>query len=579
MSDLTSSNLASTQLWWAQIRAVIRLEMKKTFFARRGIWIYILALLPILMFFAHAVNVSRERGRTLEIARRGEKKLTRPDLLAVKTGMTSPEVIALLGKPPQRFHWNERKLIRVTSAVSGMGGAGKPVNLASAYNRNSIYADGTTFTSDGLDGAGYAYSSDLLTANRILNGIQFNFGPANQPDAVYGDGKPISLPAGQFATLQLLAAGIYGPVLGQAITVTYTDGSTSVFTQNFSDWCGCVPNPGEQPGELLAVAMPYRDSRDGKRDNQVSYLYGYSFALNRIKTVQSLTLPDNHNLVVLAATLTTQNQGTQVSAAGPSFLQIPHENYTYSDGADILNVSLADGKVAGVNVHQGYNLPEDAVIYAGVFQFFYLRLAIFFGCLGIFMNLFRGEILDKSLHFYFLAPIRRDVLMVGKFLAGLLATCIIFMTSELLQFAVFTGQFSPNVRDLYLYQNHGLANAAAYLGVTALACLGYGAFFLAAGMLFKNPILPAAAILIWETANPFLPALLKKFSVIYYLKSLCPVDIPTPPGMPGILSLLVSNPDPVSMPVAILGIVIVSLLVLYVSSFQVRRMEINYTSE
>jgi hypothetical protein len=579
MSDLATTDLTSTRLWWAQIRAVIRLEMKKTFFARRGIWIYILALLPILMFFAHAVNVSRERGRTLEIARRGQKKLTYPDLLAVKVGMTSPEVIALLGKPPQRFHWNERKLIRATSAVSGMGGAGKPVNLASAYNRNSIYADGTTFTSDGLDGAGYAYSSDLLTANRILNGIQFNFGPANQPDAVYGDGKPISLPAGQFATLQLLAAGIYGPVLGQAITVTYTDGSTSVFTQNFSDWCGCVPNPGEQPGELLAVAMPYRDSRDGKRDNQESYLYGYTFALNRTKTVQSLTLPDNHNLVVLAATLTTQNQGTQVSAAQPSFLQIPHENYTYSDGADILNVSLADGNVASIKVHQGYNLPEDAVVFAGVFQFFYLRLAIFFGCLGIFMNLFRGEILDKSLHFYFLAPIRRDVLMVGKFLAGLLATCIIFVTSELLQLIVFTGQFSPNVRDLYLYQNHGLANAAAYLGVTALACLGYGAFFLAAGMLFRNPILPAAAILIWETANPFLPALLKKFSVIYYLKSLCPVDIPSPPGMPGILSLLVSNPDPVSMPVAILGIVIVSLLVLYISGFQVRRMEINYTSE
>jgi ABC-type transport system involved in multi-copper enzyme maturation permease subunit len=214
-----------------------------------------------------------------------------------------------------------------------------------------------------------------------------------------------------------------------------------------------------------------------------------------------------------------------------------------------------------------------------VFQFFYLRLAIFFGCLGIFMNLFRGEILDKSLHFYFLAPVRRDVLMVGKFLAGLLATCIIFVTSELIQFAVFTGQFSPNVRELYLYQNHGLANAAAYLGITGLACLGYGAFFLAAGMLFKNPILPAAAILIWETANPFLPALLKKFSVIYYLKSLCPVDIPSPPGVPAILSLLVSNPDPVSLPVAILGIVIVSLLVLYVSAFQVRRMEINYTSE
>src|ERR1700723_3607612 len=145
MSDLATTDL-TTQLWWAQIRAVIRLEMKKTFFARRGIWIYILALLPIVMFFAHAVNVSHERGRTLAIAHRGEKKLTYPDLLAVKTGMTSPDVIARLGKPPQRFHWNERKLIRVTSAVSGTGGAGKPVNVVAADNRNRIFADGTDYT-------------------------------------------------------------------------------------------------------------------------------------------------------------------------------------------------------------------------------------------------------------------------------------------------------------------------------------------------------------------------------------------------------------------------------------------------
>jgi len=85
--------------------------------------------------------------------------------------------------------------------------------------------------------------------------------------------------------------------------------------------------------------------------------------------------------------------------------------------------------------------------------------------------------------------------------------------------------------------------------------------------------------LIWEAVNPFLPALLKKFSVIYYLKSLCPVDIPTPPGTPPLLALLVSNPDPVSTPVAVLGIVFVALLILYLSSFQVRRMEINYTTE
>jgi ABC-type transport system involved in multi-copper enzyme maturation permease subunit len=195
------------------------------------------------------------------------------------------------------------------------------------------------------------------------------------------------------------------------------------------------------------------------------------------------------------------------------------------------------------------------------------------------MNLFRGEVLDKSLHFYFLAPVRREVIMLGKFLAGLLATCVIFCTSELLQIMIFTGSFAPGMRDAYLYHNHGLAHAAAYLGITALACLGYGAFFLAAGILFRNPILPAAGILVWEAINPFLPSLLQKISIIHYLKSLCPVNIPSPPGAPPILALLISNPDPVSTPLAILGVVILSACALYFSGVQIRRMEINYTTE
>src|SRR5208283_1438418 len=85
------------------------------------------------------------------------------------------------------------------------------------------------------------------------------------------------------------------------------------------------------------------------------------------------------------------------------------------------------------NGQQG-DLGEDTHIFAAVFQFFFLRLAIFFGCLWIFMNLFRGEVVDKSLHYYFLAPLRREVLVVGKFLSGLLAAVVIFGASTLLQF-------------------------------------------------------------------------------------------------------------------------------------------------
>ena len=42
----------------------------------------------------------------------------------------------------------------------------------------------------------------------------------------------------------------------------------------------------------------------------------------------------------------------------------------------------------------GHTIGEDNMIFAGIFQVYYLRLGIFFGCLGIFSNLFRAEVLD-----------------------------------------------------------------------------------------------------------------------------------------------------------------------------------------
>jgi hypothetical protein len=205
------------------------------------------------------------------------------------------------------------------SAATGTGGSGTPVSLTSAFNLAGVYTDGTTFSSSGgMDGLGSAYSSNLLTGNRKLNGVQFNFGPANQSDAVYGTGSAIPLPSGQFTALQLLATAIDGPILSQTITVTYTDSTTSTFTQSFSDWCSCspsTPGPGQQPGESFAVVMPYRDLSTGVQDDRPFNLYAYTFVLNSSKTVQSLTLPNNRDVVVLAATLTTQSLGTQVSLA------------------------------------------------------------------------------------------------------------------------------------------------------------------------------------------------------------------------------------------------------------------------
>jgi len=224
---------------------------------------------------------------------------------------------------------------------------------------------------------------------------------------------------------------------------------------------------------------------------------------------------------------------------------------------------------------------EDTHVFAAVFQFFYLRLVIFFGCVGIFTNLFRGEVLDKSLHYYFLAPLRREVLLVGKYVSGLLAAAVIFCCSTLLQFVANYTYHSSNVIQDYLYHGNGLSHIAAYLGVTLLACIGYGSIFLAAGVVFRNPLVPALVVLLWETISGVLPPLLQKCSVIFYLKSLCPVNaaanLTLDKGSP--LALLAVNVNPASAAAGILGLLTLSVALLALSGLRLRRMEIEYGTE
>ena len=362
-------------LRWSQIKAIVRLELRKTFFARRGLWIYLLAFAPVALFFAQVIVENHMRGDSRDAAA-SVRRITDEDLSAIETGMSVDEVIAKLGKP----------------------------HLSHVFERTDSKGPSKTET--------------------------------------------VHVEIAQYPT------------------------ETGEFTVIF---------------ENNAVAA-------------------------------------------------TQSRG-------------------------------------------GMTLEKETYVFAGVFQFFFIRLAIFFGCLGIFMNLIRGEMLDRTLHYYLLAPVRREVLIVGKYLAGLLASSVIFTVSTALQMFAISLAFDANSVHHFLYQDHGFAQVGAYLGVTVLACAGYGSVFLAAGLLFKNPIIAAALVLIWEAANPLFPALLKKFSVIYYLKALCPVQVPVDPGMPKLLALLVSNAEPVSGYVAVLGLIALAGLVLYASARRVKLLEINYTTE
>jgi hypothetical protein len=127
----------------------------------------------------------------------------------------------------------------------------------------------------------------------------FEFGPANELDAVACSGQSVALPAGKFASLALLATGIEGNQTSQTLTVTYTDGSTTKFTQSFSDWY----TPQKYPHESEGVAMAYRNFDNGTKDERTFNLYEYQFTLNPKKIVQSVSLPNDKDVAVVAATL------------------------------------------------------------------------------------------------------------------------------------------------------------------------------------------------------------------------------------------------------------------------------------
>jgi hypothetical protein len=171
------------------------------------------------------------------------------------------------------------------------------VNPGAAYNIPGMVTDGSVFTNGGLDGGGRSYSANLLGSAQTVGGTPFYLGPANTADAV--SSKAITLPAGQYSAIKLLATAVNGNQPAQNFTVTYTDGSTSVFTQGLSDWF----TPQNYPGETTAVSMNYRDNSDGTRDGEPFYLYSYSFNLSSSKTVSSISLPNNRNVVVLAVSL------------------------------------------------------------------------------------------------------------------------------------------------------------------------------------------------------------------------------------------------------------------------------------
>lgn len=500
-----------------QAWTIARIELRRALLSRRGLWVYALALLPAVAFTGHAIDVSWQQQR---LSRRG---LTDARLMnSVQTGETVDAVTARLGTPAE-----DRKGVGVERA-RGPG-------------------------------------SSATTTHVIEPSVEARFVRLNVTRPTYGGER----------TTRIYEFEVYGPGGRQNLaTGREATGSRS-----------CGPDQGPDKAVNGSVAGGQTDRWCAEGWN--SFL---QVDLGAVRRVQRFVIQhasaggeppelDTRDFNVQVST-DGQTFATVASSAGAALVErrTEYRFLTYFDGRNVARVSAVDGVVDSRRVTPVIDFTEDRMVFAGIFQYFYLRLAVFFGCLGMFMYLFSGEMTNRTLHYWFLAPAPREVLLVGKYAAGLMATAIVFGGGALLAFAAMVAPQDAVELGAY-WDAGGRAHAFWYAAAAALGCLGYGSVFLALGVWLRRPIVPAAIILGWESVNGILPHALQKLSILYYLQSICPVPAPMDADAPLLVRLLAAPAAPASRPMAILSLLVLTALVLWFAGRAIRRMEISYGAE
>jgi ABC-type transport system involved in multi-copper enzyme maturation permease subunit len=502
--------------WLKQAWTIAKIEMRRAFFSKRAFWVYGLALLPAVIFLAHGIQL-KVRRQSLSAT-----VIAQPALLdGIREGETPDAVIQRVGKPSSDRQWERHRRVSASGKDRGITIHKIEPAVEARYVRLNVRAP-----SYGGDPAARIYEFE-----------------------VYGNNDSVNMALNRPATGSAPCSPSEGPE--KAFNGSVTGGMAD-------RWC----------------------SREFPKYLQVDL--GTAATIKRVVIKHASAGGEKEDLDTaffdIQASMDSTRFITIVSRAGARFIDEIKvlRTISYFDGRREATLDFEEGKLVSKKINIFMDFEEDRRIFAGVFQFFYLPLAIFFGCLGIFMNLFRGEMLDKTLHFWFLAPARREVLLIGKYAAGLIASTVIFAGGTLLCFGVMLQTHSSAEVQAY-WHAAGLAHAFWYTLTAVMGCIGYGSVFLAAGMLLRNPIIPAAVLLAWEGINGFLPELMQKLSVLYYLQCLCPVPAPTDESMPALLKLLLSPAAPISRVGAVFGLLAVTALVLWIACIAIRRMEVSYS--
>jgi hypothetical protein len=502
-----------------QAWTIATIELRRVFFAKRSFWVYGLALLPSVIFFGHGVDA---KIRSERLARRS---VIQPVLMdSVQVGESADAVKQRLGKPAEE-RWSTRSR-RVRQRT---GNAGTTTHVIDPPVEARFVRLNVTRPS---------YSGEPVA--RIFEFEVYGPGADGRENLALDRPATGSLPCRQD---QAPEKAVNGSVAG---------GQADMWCARDFPWFLQVDLGAARPVARFIVKHASAGGENEESDTREF----------------NIQVSNDGKIFTTVATST---------GAGYVDERTEYREIVYFDGRRTARLLFVDGTLQGRNIGRVLDFEEDRAIFAAIFQYFYLRLAVFFGCLGMFMYLFRGEMSNRTLHFWFLAPARREVLVAGKYAAGLIAAAVIFGGGALLAFAALL--WPHDAVEVQAYWNAGgMGHVFWYAVAAVLGCVGYGSVFLAVGVYVRNPIIPAAVLLAWEGATGILPHVFQRMSILYYLQSLCPVPAPMDTDAPTLIRLLAAPAAPASRPGAILGLALLTAFVLWIGAVSVRRMQISYGS-
>jgi predicted alpha-1,2-mannosidase len=191
------------------------------------------------------------------------------------------------------------KTVQVSVTSAGCQGSSGycPQDLSASYDVDGVSAAGAAGAD--FDGTGTSYPAEQMPVpgTGVLGGRAYDFPDTTGSAAnfVTTHGQDLALVPRAYSGLDLLLAAHGGDVTATA-TVHYSDGSAAPVTLKATDWAAGAPRLGED----TAVHADSRYDKTGAPDGVAVNLWHLSVPLDKTKTAESITLPDNSGLALYA---------------------------------------------------------------------------------------------------------------------------------------------------------------------------------------------------------------------------------------------------------------------------------------